>query len=118
MRENGNSWWSGEAQLPWLSIEGVGFVQASGAETILFFFSSRRRHTRFDCDWSSDVCSSDLALQMTGRAPGVWAIVAGSGNDRPYAGRSTRHLERSARHVDHPLVHVQDRVGRDRKSVV
>src|SRR5256886_2977846 len=24
------------------------------------FFSSRRRHTRFDCDWSSDVCSSDL----------------------------------------------------------
>src|SRR5256886_4551479 len=28
-----------------------------------FFFSSRRRHTRFDCDWSSDVCSSDLVLQ-------------------------------------------------------
>src|SRR2546430_10406292 len=27
-----------------------------------FFFSSRRRHTRFDCDWSSDVCSSDLPL--------------------------------------------------------
>src|SRR5882762_1502235 len=24
------------------------------------FFSSRRRHTRFKCDWSSDVCSSDL----------------------------------------------------------
>src|SRR2546427_8586130 len=28
-----------------------------------FFFSSRRRHTRFDCDWSSDVCSSDLLLE-------------------------------------------------------
>src|SRR2546430_11123424 len=28
---------------------------------LVFFFSSRRRHTRFDCDWSSDVCSSDLA---------------------------------------------------------
>src|SRR2546430_7070742 len=27
-----------------------------------FFFSSRRRHTRFDCDWSSDVCSSDLVI--------------------------------------------------------
>src|SRR2546430_14667086 len=27
-----------------------------------FFFSSRRRHTRFDCDWSSDVCSSDLIV--------------------------------------------------------
>src|SRR5260370_1190478 len=28
---------------------------------LLFFFSSRRRHTRFKCDWSSDVCSSDLS---------------------------------------------------------
>src|SRR5690606_40932353 len=27
-----------------------------------FFFSSRRRHTRFSRDWSSDVCSSDLML--------------------------------------------------------
>ena len=27
----------------------------------LFFFSSRRRHTRYIGDWSSDVCSSDLA---------------------------------------------------------
>src|SRR5438034_6960914 len=27
-----------------------------------FFFSSRRRHTRSLCDWSSDVCSSDLSL--------------------------------------------------------
>src|SRR5260370_33431359 len=26
-----------------------------------FFFSSRRGHTRFKCDWSSDVCSSDLS---------------------------------------------------------
>src|SRR3989475_12773502 len=29
-----------------------------------FFFSSRRRHTRFDCDWSSDVCSSDLIASL------------------------------------------------------
>src|SRR5690606_8141439 len=28
----------------------------------VFFFSSRRRHTRFSRDWSSDVCSSDLAV--------------------------------------------------------
>src|SRR5690242_15921009 len=27
---------------------------------VFFFFSSRRRHTRLTCDWSSDVCSSDL----------------------------------------------------------
>src|SRR2546430_8203623 len=46
-----------------------------------FFFSSRRRHTRFDCDWSSDVCSSDLrrvppdpALAL---APGVALQVGG-----------------------------------------
>src|SRR2546430_9680485 len=30
--------------------------------SVFFFFSSRRRHTRFDCDWSSDVCSSDLVM--------------------------------------------------------
>src|SRR3712207_8451112 len=30
---------------------------------IFFFFSSRRRHTRYWRDWSSDVCSSDLSLQ-------------------------------------------------------
>src|SRR5258707_5890567 len=33
---------------------------------ILFFFTSRRRHTRYGRDWSSDVCSSDLQIK-TGR---------------------------------------------------
>src|SRR5690606_41068050 len=33
---------------------------------IIFFFSSRRRHTRFSRDWSSDVCSSDLYLLGVG----------------------------------------------------
>src|SRR5690606_40962432 len=39
-----------------------------GALVARFFFSSRRRHTRFSRDWSSDVCSSDLRLasQLTG----------------------------------------------------
>src|SRR5690606_40158452 len=32
--------------------------------TYMFFFSSRRRHTRFSRDWSSDVCSSDLTYQF------------------------------------------------------
>src|SRR5260370_42389374 len=32
-----------------------------GVVVLFFFFSSRRRHTRFKCDWSSDVCSSDLS---------------------------------------------------------
>src|SRR6266571_8267701 len=30
------------------------------SDFFFFFFSSRRRHTRLTCDWSSDVCSSDL----------------------------------------------------------
>src|SRR5579859_8307221 len=32
--------------------------------SMVFFFSSRRRHTRFDCDWGSDVCSSDLQREV------------------------------------------------------
>src|SRR5207249_7696920 len=32
----------------------------------MFFFSSRRRHTRSKRDWSSDVCSSDLAVRASG----------------------------------------------------
>src|SRR5689334_24338671 len=31
-----------------------------GNLSVVFFFSSRRRHTRWNCDWGSDVCSSDL----------------------------------------------------------
>src|SRR5688572_32872958 len=38
----------------------------------MFFFSSRRRHTRFDCDWSSDVCSSDLGRSI------VCTVIAGN----------------------------------------
>ena len=34
---------------------------------IFFFFSSRRRHTRLQGDWSSDVCSSDLRFQLYNR---------------------------------------------------
>src|SRR5260370_9097393 len=39
-------------------------AQSSRFVFCFFFFSSRRRHTRFKCDWSSDVCSSDLILLM------------------------------------------------------
>src|SRR2546430_13126999 len=38
----------------------IFFYQWVECTLCCFFFSSRRRHTRFDCDWSSDVCSSDL----------------------------------------------------------
>src|SRR5438477_12662973 len=39
-----------------------------------FFFSSRRRHTRLTCDWSSDVCSSDLLFRH-GRRETEWRVV-------------------------------------------
>src|SRR6266853_2332045 len=41
------------------------FYKLNINNALFFFFSSRRRHTRFDCDWSSDVCSSDLAFVAT-----------------------------------------------------
>src|SRR5256885_4669219 len=36
-------------------------IVSMGLQIFFFFFSSRRRHTRLQGDWSSDVCSSDLA---------------------------------------------------------
>src|SRR2546430_13623115 len=64
---------------------------------IFFFFSSRRRHTRFDCDWSSDVCSSDLVVEVRQQrvrlprgdvtirteVPDHWSVVARTGALRP-----------------------------------
>src|SRR2546430_17049073 len=41
-----------------------GSVRYSVVGLFSFFFSSRRRHTIFDCDWSSDVCSSDLEVDI------------------------------------------------------
>ena len=35
-------------------------IYSRSIKELLLFFSSRRRHTRSVCDWSSDVCSSDL----------------------------------------------------------
>src|SRR5256886_9472274 len=44
---------------------------------VYFFFSSRRRHTRFDCDWSSDVCSSDLFPRFSSNLPRCIHVAAG-----------------------------------------
>src|SRR5256886_5835527 len=54
-----------------------------------FFFSSRRRHTRFDCDWSSDVCSSDLDVftLIDPQSDGMLRLVAEAeqGSEHPLA---------------------------------
>src|SRR4051812_49797450 len=44
-------------------------ITTSWLRSFFFFFSSRRRHTRLTCDWSSDVCSSDLIDGKTRRQP-------------------------------------------------
>src|SRR2546430_12795791 len=55
---------------------GIRRSSARGAPeaTFLFFCSSRRRHTRFDCDWSSDVCSSDL-VTGSGKSTALAAMI-------------------------------------------
>src|SRR2546430_603425 len=75
---------------------------------MLFFFSSRRRHTRFDCDWSSDVCSSDLGVWKSSKDPnrtrtaslrGSWTLTkirSSSGSRRP--GTTRTKVPESAAH--------------------
>src|SRR6516225_10433979 len=58
-----------------------------------FFFSSRRRHTRLTCDWSSDVCSSDLAGVGVSPAIDLTRPRASSSTDSD-TGRARRSEER------------------------
>src|SRR5688572_32772723 len=71
-----------------------------------FFFSSRRRHTRFDCDWSSDVCSSDLE---------AWLVTTGgvsSTDEMAYADS----LAVAARRYQWRLRSEERRVGKECRS--
>src|SRR5437868_15222756 len=69
----------------------------------LFFFSSRRRHTRSKRDWSSDVCSSDLALL----APG--AVRAGY-IERSLGNKKRKELRRQRKRSE------ERRVGKECRS--
>src|SRR4030095_2758397 len=61
--------------------------------SFLFFFSSRRRHTRSLCDWSSEVCSSDLTISpLRLRVPSL-TVICGSG---PVSACSPDHTYASA----------------------
>src|SRR5260221_10161718 len=55
-----------------------------------FFFSSRRRHTRSLCDWSSDVCSSDLGISEQAGCQRVGGPVRAVNNDPPAGQRLRR----------------------------
>src|SRR5439155_3986362 len=70
---------------------------------VFFFFSSRRRHTRWPRDWSSDVCSSDLdkvhgiADARVGPDTGVPEVVERTENVVMVAGRESELQERRCR---------------------
>src|SRR3712207_7066582 len=92
--------------------------------SVLFFFSSRRRHTRYWRDWSSDVCSSDLPVPRppppgrTGAArPGRVPNSAG-GRGTEVAGVTHGQRLASVRaEVLDPLVRSEERrVGKERRS--
>src|SRR5476649_373788 len=62
------------------SVQGIRIecnesAQHSARLSTSFFFSSRRRHTISLCDWSSDVCSSDLAADKD-RIVGTWKLIS------------------------------------------
>src|SRR5689334_21958754 len=59
---------------------GCGVEQRRGKFGGAFFFSSRRRHTRWNCEWSSDVCSSDLNITMNLQLAGGSGLSDGSAN--------------------------------------
>src|SRR5256885_13895213 len=66
---------------------------------LFFFFSSRRRHTRLQGDWSSDVCSSDLAqeaVRETYRQADIFALPCVISQDGDRDGIPTVLLEAMA----------------------
>src|SRR5690606_39352595 len=93
--------------------------------SFLFFFSSRRRHTRFSRDWSSDVCSSDLLHR--GPPPPIFVFGAGQktageeggrGGGDGEAGGTAQGLARTVGAV-HPWGDGRSeerRVGKERRS--
>src|SRR5690606_40581676 len=91
----------------------------------VFFFSSRRRHTRFSRDWSSDVCSSDLAADTEydwpyyGQLMGAWfashpAIQQATVRNEDRAHAATAHLGTSWTRTDERSE--ERRVGKECRS--
>src|SRR2546421_9620828 len=121
-----NSFWVNMSLLlhlvlkPHLSLSSV--LNASYA--LVFFFSSRRRHTRSDRDWSSDVCSSDLGGHI--RSVNSRGVVAVSGKDREVSQADVDRAVDAARAInisqDREIIHVlpqrseERRVGKECRS--
>src|SRR5262245_64034550 len=102
-----------------LSISWFPFSAFSASLSFfLFFFSSRRRHTRCLSDWSSDVCSSDLIGEDIGQFRPV-DYAEGEINVRPPVFASSRRGAGDCRGTN-ALVSggVFEKMRTDRKSVV
>src|SRR3989454_383392 len=80
--------------------------------SVFFFFSSRRRHTRLQGDWSSDVCSSDLAGLV--HVPGRDAVRQGREHDVGTLERGVVGLEEPV--ALHPLARGRVRGGKSDRS--
>src|SRR5690606_40849608 len=82
---------------------------------VFFFFSSRRRHTRFSRDWSSDVCSSDLRsfIQRPQAGPAI-EIVVGVRDDSGKVIHTERPLHIAALDWGHFLTYTVGE-GRDER---
>src|SRR5438034_10973863 len=85
----------------------------------MFFFSSRRRHTRSLCDWSSDVCSSDLtARHRPAKARRARADQRGEVfRSRPTQLRAVRHANSSQAFLEQRVVPGRSEERRVGKSV-
>src|SRR5690625_5806514 len=81
---------------------------------LFFFFSSRRRHTRWPRDWSSDVCSSDLLTVERGVGEVRLEERGGDPGRQPHAVQGQRRLvgEPQPRQVDQPGGRLQAQVLR------
>src|SRR5439155_10690211 len=66
---------------------------------VFFFFSSRRRHTRWPRDWSSDVCSSDL---YASGGTGTWPVEKTVEQAQLYIGLGFRALKLGTGFTDRP----------------
>src|SRR5256885_12342141 len=97
----------------------------SAVHVCYFFFSSRRRHTRLQGDWSSDVCSSDLSETLsritdwTDRstailfADGAGAVVLGASEE---PGILSTHLHADGHYKDMLYRSEERRVGKECRS--
>src|SRR5256885_2433617 len=61
-----NVWRSGQSWVDGATDTTITSATDGDSQPLVFFFSSRRRHTRLQGDWSSDVCSSDLLPRSRG----------------------------------------------------